>query len=84
MDLLKERGLILEIDPPVDDISIRRNGFYERCGFVKNQYSHIHPLYHIGNSGHEMIVMSRPNKLTDAEYNEFNSFLKDVIMKDTF
>lgn len=84
LDLLKERGLILEIDPPVDDISIRRKGFYERCGFVKNQYSHIYPPYHIGNSGHELIVMSRPNKLTDAEYNEFNSVLKDVIMKDAF
>ena len=28
--------MILEIDPPVDDISIRRRGFYERSGFVEN------------------------------------------------
>ena len=28
--------VILEIDPPVDEISIRRQHFYERCGFAKN------------------------------------------------
>ncbi|MFQ7502317.1 MAG: GNAT family N-acetyltransferase [Alistipes finegoldii] len=31
--------VILEIDPPVDDISIRRLHFYERLGFVANPYS---------------------------------------------
>ena len=30
--------VILEIDPPVDDISIRRLHFYERLGFVANPY----------------------------------------------
>lgn len=33
--LLAADGLpvILEIDPPVDAVSIRRKGFYQRCGF---------------------------------------------------
>lgn len=35
MDLLKERGLILEIDPPVDDISIRRKGFMKDAVLLK-------------------------------------------------
>ena len=35
--------VILEIDPPVDDISIRRRHFYERLGFVANPYEYIHP-----------------------------------------
>ena len=25
--------VILEIDPPTDPVSIRRKGFYERCGY---------------------------------------------------
>ena len=45
---LNEKGktIILEIDPPVEEISIRRKGFYERCGFMANLYSHTHPAYH--------------------------------------
>ena len=37
--------VILEIDPPVDEVSIRRKHFYERCGFVENPFPHIHPPY---------------------------------------
>ena len=37
LELLRARGktIILEIDPPVDDISRRRKGFYERNGFFR-------------------------------------------------
>ncbi|WP_341479213.1 GNAT family N-acetyltransferase [Intestinimonas butyriciproducens] len=50
LSLLKERKkrLLLEIDPPIDAIAVRRKGFYERCGFVENPYHHIHPPYHRG------------------------------------
>ena len=71
LELLHSTPLILEIDPPVDAISIRRKGFYERCGFVPNPYRHIHPPYHRGNSGHELVVMSYP-------------CLTDMVMKDVF
>lgn len=30
------KTIILEIDPPVDGISVRRKNFYRRCGFVEN------------------------------------------------
>ena len=43
---MRQKTLILEIDPPIDAISVRRKGFYERCGFVENPYPHIHPPYH--------------------------------------
>lgn len=37
LNLLKEQNktLMLEIDPPKDDISKRRKGFYERSGFTE-------------------------------------------------
>ena len=37
LELLRARGktIILEIDPPVDDISRRRKDFYERNGFFR-------------------------------------------------
>ena len=76
--------LILEIDPPVDEISIRRKGFYERCGFVENLYRHIHPPYHTENHGHELIIMSSPKMLEANEYACFNHFLREIVMKDAY
>ena len=40
----KEKTIILEIDPPSDDISIHRKSFYERCGFKENAFSHVHQM----------------------------------------
>ena len=76
--------LILEIDPPVDAISIRRKGFYERCGFVENPYAHVHPAYHRGNAGHELVIMSSPRMLEAEEYEHFNRYLQDTVMKNVY
>lgn len=76
--------LILEIDPPVDELSIRRKGFYERCGFVENPYRHIHPPYHAKNHGHELVIMSSPRTLKADEYESFNHYLQDTVMKDVY
>lgn len=82
--LLQDTPLILEIDPPVDAIAQRRRGFYERCGFVENPYSHIHPPYHRGNHGHDLVIMSRPRKLTQSEYDGFVRYLRDTVMKKAY
>lgn len=47
----KGKKVILEIDPPEDDISRRRKRFYERYGFVENPYRHIHPRIAVKTPG---------------------------------
>lgn len=86
LSLLKNSGktLILEIDPPKDSISIRRKGFYERCGFSENPYPHIHPPYHRGNNGHGLVIMSYPGPLSQEEYNSFHAYLCGRIMEQAF
>lgn len=84
LELLQPVPLILEIDPPVDAISVRRKGFYERCGFMENPYAHVHPPYHKGNHGHGLVVLSRPAALTRTEYDRFRKYLDTVVMKDVF
>ena len=74
------KTVILEIDPPVDAVSIRRKGFYESAGYVENLFTHIHPPYHRDHKGHELVVMSSPNALTESLYQEFNSYLCSVVM----
>ena len=84
LSALQDRPLILEIDPPVDAIAQRRKGFYERCGFVENPYPHIHPPYHKGNSGHNLVVMSSPKVLTPGDYELFLKELCNKVMHNAF
>ena len=86
LDLLcqQEKTVILEIDPPNETIAIRRKEFYERNGFVENIYSHIHPPYDTGNKGHQLMVMSYPNKISPIEYDAFKSYLDHRVMKELF
>lgn len=76
--------LILEIDPPEEELSMRRKGFYGRCGFTENPYAHVHPPYHPGNPGHRLVVMSSPEKLTPDAYAHFYRFLRDTVMKHAY
>ena len=82
--MLQDWPMLLEIDPPVDEISIRRNGFYTRCGFVENSYPHVHPPYHRGNHGHDLVIMSSPRQLTQTEYDTFRRYLQDTGMNGTY
>ena len=86
LELLGKWGkrVILEIDPPTDIVSIRRKGFYERCGFVENPYTHIHPPYHKGHPGHNLVIMSSPDRITQKEYDCFKYHLDHRVMEHVF
>lgn len=86
LELLGKGGktVILEIDPPIDAISVRRKGFYERSGFVENPYSHIHPPYHKDNIGHNLVIMSFPDRITQNEYDFFKYHLDHRVMENAF
>ncbi len=78
-----ERELvILEIDPPTDAISIRRENFYKKLGFVSNPYAHHHPAYQKRFTPHTLVAMSHPRELAQAEYDRFVDELKNVVMSD--
>lgn len=83
LELLKEKGLttILEIDPPEDEMSKRRRGFYERAGFKANAFAHVHPPYHWENKGHSLVVMSYPQLLSEDLYEAFDRYLRQVVME---
>lgn len=86
LTLLKgeNKTLLLEIDPPEDDVSKRRKCFYERCGFVENSFSHIHPPYHKENEGHNLLVMTCPKQISWGVFDDFSLYLKNKVMKNTF
>ncbi len=77
-----DKKLILEIDPLVDDVAKRRKAFYERCGFMANTFKHVHLPYRHGFAGHKLIVMSSPSLLSQLEYDQFNRYLCQVVMRE--
>lgn len=84
LSLLGERKktVILEIDPPNDEVSVRRKAFYERAGYRANPFEHIHPPYHSEYKGHRLVVMTCPTTISENEYKNFNSYLENVVMKN--
>lgn len=72
--------VILEIDPPVDEVARRREGFYLRCGFYPNPYPHVHPPYHRGKEGHTLVILSSPRPIGQGEYDRFNQYLQSRVM----
>lgn len=72
---------ILEIDPPVDTVSLKRKSFYQRLGFRENPYKHTHPAYRQQYAPHELVVMSFPREMTAQEYDDFYQYLKNEVMQ---
>lgn len=81
LKLLHSRGktIILEIDPPVDTISIRRKRFYERLGYKENSFPHVQLRYREGYGDFRMTVLSYPKELSTTEYAAFVQYLKDIV-----
>lgn len=73
--------MILEIEKPVDNITIRRKGFYERNGFVLNSHKHYQPAYHKDCAPLEMNVMTYPRKFSADEYDQFYKELQEIAPK---
>lgn len=79
----ENKDTILEIDNPIDEISIKRLNFYLRIGFKLQDFEHIHPPYRKEYDGHNLKIMSFNRDLSKEEYEKFNSFLKTNVMKDS-
>lgn len=73
--------VILEIDPPEDEISIRRQHFYERLGFITNPYEYIHPSFHEPFKHHKLVLMSYPEAITYAEASTFADFVREEVFR---
>lgn len=79
LEQLNERICILEIDPPMDDISKKRLRFYERLGFKQTPYKSVQ-AYLRHNKGQIMDLLSYPQVLDDSAHAEFDHIHKCVIL----
>lgn len=77
LELLKAKGktVILEIEPPTDELTTRRYNFYLRAGFTMNPHYHIQAKYHLGDEDLELKIMTYPRAITTAEYLAFYDYM---------
>lgn len=73
--------VLLEIEVPVDEMTRRRQGFYERSGFQVSGYQHSHPPYRSGDDPHELIALSHPGPLTPELDETFLAYRKTYVMR---
>ncbi len=95
LDLLKKKNkiILLEIEPPIDEMTERRYGFYKRNGFIMNPYYHIQAKYHLGDEDLELKILSFPRALEKEEYRSFYEYMtreigiqpnksKDIVIRE--
>ena len=76
-----DRRVILEIEPPVDEMTKKRLRFYERLGFVLNDYDYIHPSFQHPPQPHTLKIMSNRGKLGIEDYEEYISLMKNLVLR---
>ncbi|MDU1889787.1 MAG: GNAT family N-acetyltransferase [Dysgonomonas sp.] len=78
-----QKMVILEIDPPIDDISKKRLHFYEALGYKLNPFIHHHPAYHPSEyNPHELRVLSLDKEIKEKEYKQFCADLDNIVMAE--
>lgn len=63
-----EKPVVLEVEPPSNELQRRRVGFYERLGFLLNDYAYLQPPLQAGQPDFPLKLMSYPRRLTVAEF----------------
>lgn len=75
--LLKEKGLpiILEIEPPTDEITMRRRDFYLRNGFHMTEHHHIQAKFRHDDEDLVLKILSFPTKVDKGQYDSFHRYM---------
>lgn len=82
LDFLKSLGkwIVLEVEPPQDEMSARRIGFYSREGFVLNSYEHLQPPYHSDLDPLCLNIMSWPEVFESSDYKAFAACQRETLL----
>ena len=67
--LVRERypQVVLEVEPPKEEMAARRFGFYKRSGFVPNSLHYMQPSYRENGNEVHLILMSYPDELQNPK-----------------
>ena len=75
-----DHTIILEIDPLINELSVRRLQFYERAGFTLTPYRFVHLPYRLESQSQELLILSYPKMITKEQHNDFLKFLGERVI----
>lgn len=73
--------IIIEVEPPEDDIKKRRIDFYTRLGFHLNSYKHKQPALQKHTEPCELLIMSYPYPIAKKEFLRFRNEIFNTVYK---
>ena len=80
--LTQDKPLILEIEPPEDEITCRRKHFYERNGLCAQPYGHVQLPFQGGGPIVPLVIMSNRN-LSAQQCRAFQQYLLNRVVRYT-
>ena len=78
-----QKPICLEVELPEDELTRRRIGFYERNGFVFNEYPYIQPHISKGKSPVPLRIMTYGSAITQDTFEEMKRVLYQRVYKCT-
>lgn len=76
-----QKPICLEVELPEDELTRRRIGFYERNGFVFNEYPYIQPPIFKGKSPVPLRIMTYRSEITREEFQKMKEILYRRVYK---
>ena len=76
-----QKPICLEVELPEDELTRRRIGFYERNGFVFNEYPYIQPPISKGKSPVPLRIMTYKSEITREEFKKMKEILYRRVYK---
>ncbi|MEC0169213.1 GNAT family N-acetyltransferase [Paenibacillus graminis] len=70
-----DKTVVLEVEPPVNELAARRIGFYERLGFHLNPFDYVQPPLREGQAELPLQLMTYPRPATQQEFRQFRDIL---------
>ena len=73
----------LEVEPPVDELTRRRIGFYERNGMHLNSYPYVQPSLGKGRDAIPLLIMTSEGKIDETTFENIKNTLYTQVYKVT-
>lgn len=75
------KPFFIEVEPPEDELTRRRIGFYERNGFVLNDYDYVQPSLGEGKEPVPLRIMTWPRGMSRVELSEMERRIRQRLFE---
>lgn len=75
------KPIVLEIEIPCDEMSIKRLRFYEKLGFKLNEYEYYQRPLRKNDKPLKMNLMSYPEKLSEEKFESLKNYIYQKVYK---